>query len=164
MKTFTGAQIIAKAEALSCDDVHIFGIVASHSVKLPSEPGGGDNIIFVVDRGGMRFVHIGDTEQRALTPEQLDALGEVDVAFMEFYIDPNDTYKCFVIMDQGKPKLIIPTHLAVKTPQHAAQRLHCVRLNEKSFTLTHEDLPEETTYIFLMDRAKKFGGTLELEM
>jgi hypothetical protein len=37
-------------------------------------------------------------------------------------------------------------------------------LNEKSFTLTHEDLPEETTYIFLMDRAKKFGGTLELEM
>ncbi len=77
-----------------------------------------------MDMGGLRIVHFGDTEQKTLTEEQLEALGDVDVVFMEFFIDFPSVYKykCFDMMDQVKPRLIIPTHLETDAPQYASQK------------------------------------------
>jgi L-ascorbate metabolism protein UlaG (beta-lactamase superfamily) len=62
-----------------------------------------------VDIGGLRIDHVGDTEQKALTEELHEALGNVDVAFMEFRVDSDDKYKYFDMMDQAKPRLTIGT-------------------------------------------------------
>jgi L-ascorbate metabolism protein UlaG (beta-lactamase superfamily) len=42
----------------------------------------GPNTMFAFTLGGLRVAHLGDLGQRALRPEQVDALGQVDVLFV----------------------------------------------------------------------------------
>src|SRR3954471_3145449 len=42
----------------------------------------GPNTIFVFSLDGLRFCHLGDLGQRALRPEQREAIGAVDVLFV----------------------------------------------------------------------------------
>jgi len=69
--------------------------------------------IMIVDVGGLRIAHFGDIGQDALTDEQLQTLGDVDIAITQFdnsFSDMSVTNKKgFNLMDQLKPKLIIPT-------------------------------------------------------
>jgi len=59
---------------------------------------------------------VGDVGQNALTPEQLEALGKVDVAIMQLdntFSEMNmHNKKGFNMMAQVKPHLIIPTHIS----------------------------------------------------
>ncbi len=64
---------------------------------------------------GLRVAHFGDIGQKALTPDQLKILGKVDIAITQLanmYSDMTaQNKKGFNLMDQLKPKLIIPTHI-----------------------------------------------------
>ena len=111
VRSFPGRQLNQTEGELTLADVAIKGI---KSARFSNAPVGG-NYIFVIEMGGLRIAHFGDCGQGQLTPEQLDQLGRVDVALAPLEGYSADTgvslgsRKAFAVMDQVKPKLIIPT-------------------------------------------------------
>ena len=57
----------------------VVGIASEHDDAAGTERG--PNTLFVFSLGGLRVAHLGDLGQRALRPEQLAALGQVDLLF-----------------------------------------------------------------------------------
>ena len=76
----------------------------------------GFNAIFVVETGGLRFVHLGDLGQAVLTDGQIRAIGAVDVLMIPvgagpFTITPAEAT---AVAAQLRPRITIPMHY--KTP------------------------------------------------
>jgi len=74
----------------------------------------GTNLIFIVSVDGYRVAHFGDFGQRELTPAQLEALGQIDIACIPvggFYtIDGAGAAK---LVHQFEPKIAIPIHYQI---------------------------------------------------
>ena len=107
--SFPGQQLV-EAGTLDLPGVAIKGIESTHSDSANS----GKMIIYIVDMGGLRIAHFGGVGQAQFTQEQLDQMGQVDVAITQFENPASNMYpgnkKGFKLMEQVKPKLVIPTH------------------------------------------------------
>lgn len=110
VKSFPGQQLNQTEGTLEVADVKIKGVKSAHN---GDEPKGG-NIIFVVEMGGLRIGHFGDCGQSKLTQAQLDQIGQLDVMITQLENSYSavslDNKKAFKLIDQLKPKLIIPAH------------------------------------------------------
>lgn len=122
--SFPGQQLKIKTGMIKNDEVKVTGIASSHSALSEFLPEGGSNYIYLIEMGGLRIAHFGDIGQDKLTAEQLNLLGEIDVAITQFsnsFSAMNiENLKGFHLMDQVKPKLIIPTHIDEATAKYAA--------------------------------------------
>jgi L-ascorbate metabolism protein UlaG (beta-lactamase superfamily) len=58
----------------------VVGVASEHDAAAGTERG--PNTIFVFELDGLRVAHFGDFGQAALRPEQREAMGEVDLAFL----------------------------------------------------------------------------------
>lgn len=108
---FPGPQLRIQEGSIQAPDVNIVGIASAHGSNELPIPAGGSNYIYVIDMAGLRIAHFGDIGQTELTQEQLDALGDVDVALLLFggmcsLMEMNS----FGLMEQVQPRLMIPTH------------------------------------------------------
>ena len=125
----------------------------------------GENLIFVVRAGDIRVAHFGDFGQSLLTPEQLDALSEVDVAFLPvggfFTIDGPRAAK---IAGQLEPKVVIPMHYQIPgltIKELAGPEGFFDALGKKpdrvidSWHIKQGDLPEEGTALFQLEPTHK---------
>jgi L-ascorbate metabolism protein UlaG (beta-lactamase superfamily) len=113
-KSFPGQQLTFQEGEITSSDVKVKSIVAAHNSYDPlTSADKGTNYIEIVDVAGLRIAHFGDIGQDALTDEQHLALGEVDIAITQFENSYSDmstaNKKGFNLMDQLKPRLIIPT-------------------------------------------------------
>lgn len=120
LSSFPGQQIMFREDELDLPDVTIKSIASAHSPNEIPAPEGGSNYIFVIDMGGLRFAHLGDIGQEALSQEQLAALGRVDVVMTQLgggcsVSEANN----FNVVEQANPRLIIPTHTAVTALERA---------------------------------------------
>jgi hypothetical protein len=126
---------------------------------------GGSDYIFVIDMGGLHVVHFGDLGQDALTPAQLAAIGEVDVAVMQFENSFSrmdlDNKKGFALMEQVKPRLIIQTHSSLEAVQEAAKRWPLLYSPRDSVTVTKADLSAETSLLLLGEDGEFYAGMVE---
>jgi L-ascorbate metabolism protein UlaG (beta-lactamase superfamily) len=161
MFSFPGRKIQWRTDEIQRPDMTIKSVVAAHSYDPPTNPRFGSNYIFIIEMAGFRVIHFGDTEQDGLTEYQVDKIGDVDVAIMEFWVDQSGRF--FKIADQVKPRLIIPTHLGDGAAQYASEKWKGFWLSEKSLVLTHDNLPTETSIVF-MGRNKAFGKYLNLPL
>jgi L-ascorbate metabolism protein UlaG (beta-lactamase superfamily) len=147
-------------------DVSIKSIQGSHNSTPP--PDQGTNYIYIVDMGGLRIVHFGDLGQDSLTPEQLDAIGKVDVAIMQLAnpYSSMDTAnkKGFNLMDQVKPRLIIPTHIDEAATQYAIQKWPAFYWDQKSLALSPASLGSETRLLFLGELSRAVGKANNLPL
>ncbi len=125
----------------------------------------GENLIFLINAGGFRIAHFGDFGQNALTPEQLDALAEVDVAFLPvggfFTIDGQKAAK---IVGQLEPKVVIPMHYQIPgltVAELAGPEGFFEGLGKKpdrvldSWSIKANDLPQEGTALVLLNPMHK---------
>lgn len=72
--------LVASLGTLTVKDVTITGIAGSHGqVPVKSPP---DYVIMLVEVDGLRIAYLPCTAQKAFTPEQVTALGRVDVAMI----------------------------------------------------------------------------------
>jgi L-ascorbate metabolism protein UlaG (beta-lactamase superfamily) len=156
--SFSGQQLVVQAGEIDLADVRITGIPSTHDANRPPLPVGGSNYIFVVDAGGLRIVHFGDIGQEELTQEQLDALGEVDVAIILFAgcgADPA-TNRIPRLLEQVGPKLIIPTHADAVSLQRAAElwESYCGDdADQARVTIRRSDLSGEAKFLMLGENA-----------
>jgi len=158
VKSFPGQQLDVKIGEIKMEDVMIRGIASAHDEGDEFRSEGGSNYIFIVDMDGLRIAHFGDIGQKALTPEQLSALGKVDIAITQlsnFYSGMNAANKKgFNLMDQVKPRLIIPTHIFESTCAKMAVDKWTGYKSSKAFiSISPEDLSDKTSIIFMGQNA-----------
>jgi L-ascorbate metabolism protein UlaG (beta-lactamase superfamily) len=165
---FPGQQILASTGKINLPDVTITGIASAHNAGDPLLDKGGTNYIYIIDLGGLRIVHFGDVGQDALTAGQLDAIGSVDIAIMQFdnsYSNMNAAnMKGFNLMDQVKPRLIIPSaHVSMQTIQIAFGRWTGYFTESRTVTITPENLPAETSILPLGNLAAAYNTLYHLK-
>jgi len=106
------------AKALSADQVVFTRIPAYHDSVRGQERG--PDTLTVVETGGLRIAHMGDIGELALTPEQVSALGRIDVLMIPvggyFTVDGS---QAAALVAQLHPRAIIPMHYRTQalTPQ-----------------------------------------------
>jgi L-ascorbate metabolism protein UlaG (beta-lactamase superfamily) len=89
--------------------VSVLGVAAYHDDRKGAQRG--PDTIYVFTLNKVRFCHLGDLGQSALTPRQLKAIGRVDVLFIPvggyYTIDARGADR---IIAQLKPKVVVPMH------------------------------------------------------
>ncbi|NLW48556.1 MAG: hypothetical protein GXY86_14660 [Firmicutes bacterium] len=160
LKNFPGKQLYIRSGNLSANGVKVTGIAAGHNDGDPFLPEGGANYIFLIEMAGLRIVHFGDIGQSELTPDQLNAIGRVDIALTQFdnsYSNMNITnLKGFNLMDQVNPKLIIPTHLSSITAEYGVKKWQGF-YGENTLRIGKSDLEGSTILIMLGANGDSFG-------
>lgn len=90
-------------------DIFIQGIPSYHDEKEGKERG--QNTIYTIEAEDMRLCHLGDFGQKELSPEQLEAMGDIDILMVpvggNFTIDAKGAAK---IISQIEPRIAIPMH------------------------------------------------------
>ncbi len=158
VKSFPGQQLDVKTGEIKLKDVTIRGIASAHNEGGEFKEEGGSNYIFVVEMAELRVAHFGDIGQKALTPDQLKILGQVDIAITQLanmYSGMTaQNRKGFHLMDQLKPRLIIPTHMFDPScATIAADKWAAFNSYKKHLKFSIENMPAETTIIFMGNNA-----------
>ena len=163
---FPGQQLFTSEGKIELPDVTVVGIASAHNAWDPIQAEKASDYIYIIDTAGLRIAHFGDIGQEALTDTQLAALGKVDVAFTQFsnsYSDMNaSNLKGFNLMDQVKPRLIIPTHADKTTIQIAAERWKGYYSDLRTVTVSADNLPSETSILVLGNLAPSYGVIFKL--
>jgi L-ascorbate metabolism protein UlaG (beta-lactamase superfamily) len=153
-KSFPGQKLNFEPGEINVSDVKVTSIVAAHNSYdslVPADKG--TNYIMIVDVAGLRIAHFGDIGQDALTDDQLKALGDVDIAITQFdnsFSDMNLTNKKgFNLMDQLKPRLIIPTaHVSQPTIALAVEKWKgYVHTDTGGVKISKADIPAEQSIL-----------------
>lgn len=158
VRSFPGEQLDVKTGEIERKNVTIRGIASAHNEGDEFRDENGSNYIFIIDMAGLRIAHFGDIGQEALTPEQLKVLGKVDIAITQLANTYSDmtaaNKKGFNLMDQVRPKMIIPTHIHDPTcAEIADDKWIGYNSYKKYLSISLDNLPEETTIIFMGNNA-----------
>jgi L-ascorbate metabolism protein UlaG (beta-lactamase superfamily) len=104
-------------------DVVITGIASSHFPGEVSETEP-TNVLYLIEVDGLRIVHMGDIGQGTLTTAQLDALGKIDIAFMQLVNEYSSmtlsNRRGFKILEQFYPQVVILTHTTAAATKELA--------------------------------------------
>jgi L-ascorbate metabolism protein UlaG (beta-lactamase superfamily) len=150
---FEGKELYIREGEITRTGVTIRGIASAHNSRDDLLPEGGSNYIYLIEMGGLRIAHLGDIGQDALTQEQLDDLGRVDIVITQFVNDASDmtifNRKAFHLIEQINPRLIIPTHISVSAAEEAWDQWAVAFDEDSLFTISRSALPVETTILFL---------------
>jgi L-ascorbate metabolism protein UlaG (beta-lactamase superfamily) len=164
-KSFPGPQLFIRAGTLELPGVNILGIASAHNAADEMKPEKGSNYIFLIEMGGLRIAHFGDIGQEALTEEQLEALGHIDIAITQF----DNSYsqmsvsnrKGFNLMEQVKPLLIIQTHTSLPASKLAAELWPALYTDQPSVSIGKSDLGGKTQILFIGRMGASFGVIAE---
>lgn len=107
----------------------------------------GHNVMYALDVGGVRLAHLGDLGQPALRPEQVEALGSIDVLFVPVGGGPTlGAAQAAAVVEALRPRVVVPMHYRTDridflepVDAFAALARHVVRLDAPSFALS--DVP-----------------------
>ncbi len=87
----------------------VLGIASEHDEAAGTERG--PNTLFAFSLGGLRVAHLGDLGQRALRPEQLAALGQLDLLFAPVGGGPTiGAEQTWEIARQVGARIVVPMH------------------------------------------------------
>lgn len=156
-----GPRLQAAGE-LRVNDVAIQCIPSAHVPGDVMTDTKSTNFLFIIEIAGLRIAHFGDIGQNELTPNQLKALGRVDVALMQlandFSIMDIVNLKAFNLMDQVKPKLVITTHNNIDCAKYGAKIWEGYYLDGVKINLSSKDLEgNKTKLLFMGDGSRAYG-------
>ncbi len=103
---------------------------------------------------------MGDIGQNELTEEQLDAIGEIDIAFMQFensYSRMNlDNLKGFTMIEQVNPRIVIPTHYTDKSRTLLEEKYGAITVVENLLEISNIELPEGDLPVYEMTNTHRY--------
>jgi L-ascorbate metabolism protein UlaG (beta-lactamase superfamily) len=135
---------IEKVESFDINDIHIYSIGSSHRGNIinKNKP---NNVIYVFEVDELRIAHMGDIGQDHLTIKQIEALGKIDIALMQFsnpFSGMFDSDKGFTLIEELKPQIIIPTHSNPRSTRKIAKMLGKLVIVENLFALERDDIED----------------------
>jgi L-ascorbate metabolism protein UlaG (beta-lactamase superfamily) len=134
-----------KSKDISVKAIHVF-----HDEEVGAKRG--RNTIFTIGMDGMVLAHLGDLGH-ILDEQILRSMGKVDILFIPvggtFTID---AAKASIVVDQVKPKVVIPMHFGTPSLPFRLQKVDAFlqgkerikRFETTSIEVERKDLPEET--------------------
>jgi len=150
--SFDCEKIICQSGDVAVDGFHVYTIPSAHNGDAILPAGGCEIIVFEVN--GLRIAHMGDIGQTILTEDQLEKLGEIDIAFMQFensFSSMNlDNLKGFALIEQLNPKIIIPTHYTENAIPVLEEKYGEITYYDDLFAIGAEDLPEEALNVVII--------------
>lgn len=157
VKSNPNAQVLKYKEGeIQTNDFHIYSVKASHKGDVIT----GTNYIMVIEVDGLRIAHMGDIGQTEMTKEQLEVMGEIDIAFMQFdnsYSDMNiENMKGFHLIEQVNPKIIIPTHFTEEDITKLGELYGDVIEVENQIEISKEDLTEEAIKVYQVTNTLRY--------
>jgi L-ascorbate metabolism protein UlaG (beta-lactamase superfamily) len=167
LDSFPGKKLTWEPGTIKLDDVSVTGIASAHDEGTEIAQVGANDYIFVIDIGGFRIAHFGDCGQKELLPDQLVTIGRPDVAISQLNnplstMDENNK-KGINLMNQVKPRVLIPTHLSSATAQLAATTWHATFSSKPSISIGNDQLPDETTIVLMGNTGPSYGTVLNLK-
>jgi L-ascorbate metabolism protein UlaG (beta-lactamase superfamily) len=164
--SFPGKKLTWEPGTIKLDDVSVTSIPSAHDEGTAITPVGANNYLYVIEIGGIRVTHFGDIGQVELLPDQLGTIGQPDIAISQlnnaFSTMNEANKKGFNLMAQVKPRLIIPTHLSGATAQIASTTWHATFSTKPAISIGKDQLPAETTIVFMGSSASSYGTVLNL--
>ena len=162
---FPGQKLIIEEGLIELPGVSIRGIASAHNTGQEFTPKDGTNYIFIIDVADLRLAHFGDIGQEEFTPEQLEALGQVDVAMTQlvnsFSYMNMENLKGFNLMEQLNPRMIIPTHSSKQATEEAVNRWAGYACEQPCF-ISKENLPPEASFLFISSLAAAYQKIYDL--
>ena len=143
--------LVPQDKEYSEEGIKITLIPASHNGDYirPDYP---NNLLVVVDVDGLRIVHMGDTGQSFITDEQLELLGDVDIAFTQFENGYSSmtvkNMKGFNLIEQVNPRIIIPTHFHDDALNLLEEKYGEFTVVDDVLTISKHELPEENLNVY----------------
>jgi len=138
--------------------VYVKGIEAFHDQTEGKERG--SVVVYKIEAEGISLCHLGDLGQKELTPEQVEAIGEVDVLLVP--VGGNYTIaakEAAGIAAQIEPRIIIPMHYKLPNlkvdldgvDKFLKQMGQESQTPEKKLKLTTKSMPTEETKVILLE-------------
>lgn len=166
LASFPGRKLTYTPGTLELGDVLVRGVASARTAADAIDPQAPTNTIFIVDLGGLRFAHFGDIGQDALTPDQLAALADVDVAIAPLSNPESgmdyDNRKGFMLLQQVAPRLVVPTHNSMMAARYANDLWHCVYSPQSSVVVTRAKLAGDVHCLLLGSASATFQQMLKL--
>jgi L-ascorbate metabolism protein UlaG (beta-lactamase superfamily) len=145
-------KIMYTKDDIQLQDFHIYTFYSSHDSDNVSEDT--YNVIAVFEVGGLRIAHMGDIGQTELTKEQIEELGEIDVAFMQFENSYSNmslsNEKGFNLIEQLNPKIVIPTHYSDAALDVLEEKYGPITVCDNMLALNQDDLSESTLQVYVI--------------
>lgn len=164
---FPGKKIIFCEDSLSGDGWSILSIPSGHSDTDAISGELATNYMFVIETGGIRVAHLGDLGQNELTPQQLAALGRVDICWAQlengFSNMSMRNKKGFKLIEQVNPRYVFPTHYKERSLEYALENHPAVTGGSGTLTLKQKDFPEQTTFILTGSQSAAYGKIYSLK-
>jgi hypothetical protein len=163
---FPGRKLVATAGEIRLDDLHVVSFDASGTGQPVDHQNPTDQMV-LIEAAGLRLLACGDEDQEALTAEQVAAMGgPIDIAICPLqntYGDEDPTgRKALNVIDQIKPKLLLPTHVIMDEARKAVAEWAATYADKAQIAVTVGSLPATTTMLLLGDHAKDYGTMLKL--
>jgi hypothetical protein len=168
---FPGRQSELQSETITRSDVTITGISSKHLDK--PETAWGTAYIYVIEMGGLRIAHFGASGLSPLTDDQMKALGRVDIAIMELVNETGseepisgfdlENKKAFRLVDQIKPKLVIPSTYSMKGVEYASKLWGGYAYTQNPIVLTPASLPGSVKLLVMGMMAKSYQSLYQLD-
>ncbi len=149
--------------ALAADRVVFTRIPAFHDNVRGQERG--PDTLTLIESGGLRIAHLGDIGELTLTPEQVNALGRIDVLMIPvggyFTVDGN---QAAALVAQLHPRVIIPMHYRTQASTHELKtklapadvfllamrgKANVVHVSARDLSLSPATLPKTSTIYIL---------------
>ena len=161
-KKFTEAydcQKILYSEAdINTEDFHIYTVASAHADDTILDDATNYIVVFEVD--GLRIAHMGDIGQIVLTGDQLAAIGEIDIAFMQFENGYSDmslkNEKGFSLIEQLNPKIIVPTHYTDASIPVLTEKYGAINEFDNVLTISKDTLPEKALTVYHITNTHKY--------
>lgn len=151
-------KLMSQKGELQVGDYNIYTIPSSHSNDTIVDDGG--NVIVVVEIDGLRIAHMGDIGQTKLTEDQLNSLGKIDIAFMQFENSYSDmslqNEKGFTLIEQLNPVIVIPTHYTENALKLLEEKYGAITEVENILEISKEELPENTLNVYRILNTHKY--------
>jgi L-ascorbate metabolism protein UlaG (beta-lactamase superfamily) len=158
MEAVAGAFMVEHPGEYEVKGIPIYGIPGAHEKPEPKDYH--KNTIFQFTIDDVRVTHLGGLD-KALTDEQLAALGEVDVLMIP--VGGGDVLTAAAAADlvsRMEPRVVIPMHYKMKDLALAAgsvdpfvKEVGAKTIETDKWKVTKKDLPQDETYIVLLSKS-----------
>ncbi|MBZ2165088.1 MBL fold metallo-hydrolase [Methanobacterium spitsbergense] len=152
IETIKCKKSIGTVERFDVKDIHIYSIPSSHRGNKINY-NNPNNVIYVLEVDGLKIAHMGDIGQDHMTIKQIESLGKIDIALMQFsnpFSGMFNSDKGYTLIEEIKPQLIIPTHSNPRSTRKIAKILGKLEVVENFLSVNTESLKNKNRRVVWM--------------
>ncbi len=152
IETLKCKKSVETVERFDVKDIHIYSIPSSHRGNIINY-NNPNNVIYVLEVDGLKIAHMGDIGQDHMTIKQIESLGKIDIALMQFsnpFSGMFNSDKGYTLIEEIKPQLIIPTHSNPRSTRKIAKILGKLEIVENFLSVNTESLKDKNRRVVWM--------------